>query len=102
MATFQIEANADGTLALLGAVDYTAITATVWEQSKLLLAAIPNSIRIDLQGVTHSDSTGVALLVAWARYARQQGKSICFIHLPVQMRAIVRVSGLEKLLPIEE
>jgi phospholipid transport system transporter-binding protein len=56
--------------------------------------------QIDLGKVTQSDSAGVALLVEWARFAKQQRLSIQFLHLPSQLLTIARVSGLYTVLPI--
>jgi len=76
MSTFQVSVNAEGILLLTGELNYAAITAELWEQSKALLAAAPTPIRIDLSGVTHSDSTGVAFLVGWVRQAKKLKKNI--------------------------
>ena len=50
--------------------------------------------RIDLHGVTNTDSAGVALLVDWARQADRVGRGIEFLNAPEQLRAIVGISGL--------
>lgn len=100
MSGFQIKSNSDGILLVSGALNYAAIKPAVWEHSRTLLAAASSPIQIDLRDITHSDSTGVALLISWVRYARKQQKEIQLTHLPEQMRAIIRVSGLEKLLPL--
>ncbi|MFU8797139.1 MAG: STAS domain-containing protein [Gammaproteobacteria bacterium] len=53
---------------------------------------------IDLQQVTRADSAGVALLIEWIRFAKQQNRSIQFEHLPEQLLTLMRVSGLDILL----
>jgi phospholipid transport system transporter-binding protein len=98
--TYKIETN-NGELILSGTLDYAAINASAWEQSKMLLGALASPIKINLAHIEHSDSTGVALLIGWARLARKQNKMISFTHIPEQMREIIRVSGLEKMLPID-
>ena len=55
---------------------------------------------IDLEGVTRSDSAGLALLVEWLRLAEQQNISLRFHNLPNQLREIARVSDLLPLLPL--
>lgn len=55
-------------------------------------------VHIDLQGVTQSDSVGIALLIAWTYMARKQKKDIYFLHISEQMHRIMRVSDIEKLL----
>lgn len=55
-------------------------------------------VRLDLSAVAHSDSAGVALLVDWLRQAQAAGVGLSFANVPAQMRAIIRVCGLEALL----
>ncbi len=55
---------------------------------------------IDLQGVTRTDSAGLALLVEWLRQAEKQNITLRFDNLPVQLREIARISDLLPLLPL--
>ena len=57
-------------------------------------------LTFNLQHVTQSDSSGVALLIAWTRMLKQRDQKMRFVALPTQMLAIIRVSDLEKILPI--
>lgn len=58
-------------------------------------------IEVDLKGVTESDSAGLALLLEWMRAAKNANKPITFKHLPEQMDAIAKASGLDELLPLK-
>jgi phospholipid transport system transporter-binding protein len=69
-------------------------------ESKGVFDAV-NDIEIDLQHVTQADSAGLALLVDWMRAAKKAKKSIAFKHLPEQMNAIAKASGLDELLPLK-
>jgi phospholipid transport system transporter-binding protein len=69
-------------------------------ESKGVFDAV-NDIEIDLQHVTQADSAGLALLVDWMRAAKKAKKSIAFKHLPEQMNAIAKASGLDDLLPLK-
>lgn len=69
-------------------------------ESKGVFDAV-NDIEIDLQHVTQADSAGLALLVDWMRVAKKAKKSIAFKHLPEQMNAIAKASGLDELLPLK-
>ncbi|MBF6309145.1 STAS domain-containing protein, partial [Nocardia farcinica] len=60
----------------------------------------PGEVCFDLQAVTRSDSAGLALLVEWMQFARQQDRKLSFRNLPDQLRDIARISGLEDLLPL--
>ncbi|CAL7960372.1 phospholipid transport system transporter-binding protein [Gammaproteobacteria bacterium] len=55
----------------------------------------------DLSKVTFGDNAGVALLVAWVRYAKGKGRKISFINLPKQLLDLIGASGLEEILSLE-
>ncbi len=88
-----------GTLLLSGALDFNS-SPVVFRQSKTLLNSLPSPIRIDLSSVTRSNSSGVALLIAWQRFAHKTNKTIQFLNLPITMQQIIRVSELEKVLSL--
>lgn len=58
------------------------------------------NIKVDLKNLLQCDSSGLALLVAWVRAAQEQHRSIVFIHVPNFMQDIVRVYGLDGILPV--
>ncbi|WP_342220027.1 STAS domain-containing protein [Rickettsiella endosymbiont of Miltochrista miniata] len=73
----------------------------LWELSQDILKKDKALIlTFNLEYVTQSDSSGVALLIAWMRLLKQRDQKIRFVALPIQMLAIIRVSDLEKILPI--
>lgn len=59
------------------------------------------SLDIDLTQVSRADSAGLALLVSWMRQAKQAEKDIYFQHIPEQMLAIAKASGLDEILPLK-
>lgn len=56
------------------------------------------SVQIDLEGVTRSDSAGVALLIEYIRQLRLGNISVTVSHLPAQMQEMAELSGLIPLL----
>ena len=56
------------------------------------------TLTLDLQGVTRSDSAGLALLIEWMRAARQRRVQVHFENVPAQLQAIARASRLERML----
>lgn len=73
----------------------------IWQLSQDIFKNDKTSLVLfNLEEVTQSDSSGVALLIAWTRMLRQRDQKIRFVALPSQMLAIIRVSDLEKILPI--
>jgi|GEM_PF-343662 phospholipid transport system transporter-binding protein len=74
----------------------------LWQQSQNILKDLGQaSLIFDLKEVTHSDSSGVALLIAWTRNFRRRSQIIQFVHLPHQMLAIIQLAGLETIMPIK-
>jgi phospholipid transport system transporter-binding protein len=58
------------------------------------LQAAAGKVTIDMHGVTHADSAGLALLIEWLHLARSAGREIVFTNMPEQMRDLIRVNGL--------
>ena len=52
----------------------------------------------DLGGVKATDSTAVALMLAWERRARASGRSLKFINVPGNIDALAAVYGVDGLL----
>lgn len=59
-------------------------------------------VEVDLSGVTDADSAGLAVLIEWARGARQSGRSITFHALPARLAELARIGGVAELLPIAD
>lgn len=73
----------------------------IWEHSQSILKKDSALLlTVNLEHVTQSDSSGVALLISWTRMLKRRDQKIRFVALPAQMLAIVRLSELEKILPI--
>ena len=74
----------------------------LWQQSQDVLKDREQTLTIfDLGEVAQSDSSGVALLIAWTRIFRRRSQIIHFVHLPRQMLAIIQLAGLETIIPIK-
>jgi anti-anti-sigma factor len=56
----------------------------------------------DLNDITSSDNTTLALLTAWTRYAKSKNINLSFINCSQQLLDLAKVSGLEKLLPFKK
>jgi phospholipid transport system transporter-binding protein len=52
----------------------------------------------DFANVIRADSSAIALLLSWIRYANKQHKQVLFINLPQQLLDIATVSGVSALL----
>ena len=57
-------------------------------------------IKVDLKALKESDSSGVALLTGFVRVSREKNKAILFTNVPNFMQDILKVCGLEGVLPV--
>jgi phospholipid transport system transporter-binding protein len=101
MSDISIDARAEGDYLLAGALDFASVPSVLDRATEIFVNGA-TSISIDLSGVTRADSAGLALLVEWMRIAHRHHRNIVFRNIPAQMRAIAKVSGLERILPVEE
>ncbi len=85
-------------LLISGAFNFADVVKLRQLGSKLVIQSIHPVITIDLQGVEHSDNSGLVLLVAWMRDARRQGKSLIFSHVPEFLVKMAQVFGLQTIL----
>lgn len=53
---------------------------------------------IDCSGVTHADSAGLAVLIAWLGMAKRAGRRLRYTHLPQGLTALASISDLAELL----
>jgi len=93
----ELTATGPGTLKASGALTFA--TARAARLSGLAaLGGAPGALAIDLSGVTHADSAGLAVLLDWLGAARQAGRKLTFAGLPAGLVALSRISEVEHLL----
>lgn len=96
MAPIQLIQQDSGKFALTGALKFDTVPALQRQFMQLVPRA--DSVTLDLSGVTYCDSSGVALMLECIRLSRKAKKTLHFFHIPVQMQAIARISGVADLL----
>jgi ABC-type transporter Mla MlaB component len=76
----------------------TETVPDLWAQSKKLFPSTEaSSINIDVSNVVQVDSGGLALLVAWARWANFQDKKFALHGKSDQLAVLIENNQLEKL-----
>lgn len=90
----------DGLLHLSGPLTFDTATDAIAAGDRWLTGQA--QARIDLSGVSHADSAGLAVLVDWLATARDEGGELVFESPPAQLTAIARVSGVESLLSFDD
>ncbi len=91
--TARLVFEADGACRVEGPLTYATVPALAREHPSHPATSIA------LDGVTHADSAGLALLLEWLRTAGEAGESLTFHDLPEQFISIAQVSNLADLLP---
>jgi phospholipid transport system transporter-binding protein len=95
-SSFSLTTTTPGSLGLSGALTF-ATAAQALESARVELDR-NGQTTLDLSGVTHADSAGLATLLALLAHARTQGKTLTVTHTPEGLQALARVSGVENLL----
>lgn len=93
----RLEPCGEGCYILSGSLSFATVPQAC-AQGIMLFAHDSPTLTLDLQGITHTDSAGLALMIEWMRNARQRDKQIRFENIPAQMLSIARLSGLDKIL----
>lgn len=63
-----------------------------------LLAIAAGQLEFDLADLQAVDSAAVAVLLAWRRAANAQSGSLQFKNLPVNLRSLIELYGVDELL----
>lgn len=93
----QINPQGAGRFQVQGELTFASVAALMEQAAELFSAS---DCVLDLAAVERADSAGLALLIHWLRQARRQGCELRLLHVPEQMLAMARVSGLEPILPL--
>lgn len=80
---------------LRGELTFESVASLLRESRALFRRG--SNFTFDLEGVTHSDSAGLALLIEWLRIARENSMTVIFVNIPSQMLALARVAGVDRM-----
>jgi phospholipid transport system transporter-binding protein len=96
VSKFELADNGEGHFALRGDMSFDTAERILRASEKLFRRQA--KIEIDLAGVQHTDSAGLALLLEWVGRAKREGTEICFVAIPDKVRAIAVTAEVEELL----
>jgi phospholipid transport system transporter-binding protein len=94
----QFKARSDHQFAVEGELNFGTVPALLRESRQPFAAA--DKVDIDLASAGRADSAGLALLIAWTRWAREKNKSIRFVNTPAQIVRLAEVNKLAAMLPL--
>ncbi len=83
----------EGVITLKGNLDFTTAQALVPQGCQWL--AKTRSVTFDLSQIDNADSAGVALLIAWWRFAKQHAVKIYFKNPPAALNALLAVTNID-------
>ena len=90
-----------GQFSVSGSLTFESVPA-VWQQArKLLLDVYEEEVEIDIASVATFDSSGIALLVAWSRWAHCNNKALTFINPTHQALQLIEINKLQDVLEIK-
>lgn len=89
-----------GVLRVIGTLDCNTVKGA-FEKANVYFNGC-ESLTVDLEKVERTDSSGLALLLAWLRRSKAQGVKLNFINLPGKMKELGRVSSLDQILPLSK
>ena len=96
MSAATIQPQGAGRYALSGKLDFATVTSLLAQGRALLMSEA--GIEMDLSGVTHADSAGLALLIEWLRQAKLQSRQLRYLNLPAQLQSLASISDVDDLL----
>ncbi len=99
----EIARDADGSLRLIGSIDFDNVLECR-RQGERLLDAIDDragSVCISLARLEQPSSIAISLLLSWQRHALAYNKKLRFQAPPAALRQIITVCGLDTLFTFE-
>jgi len=96
MSDFTLKDLGDGRFSLSGRMTFDTADDILRKSEDLFE---PHTLlEIDLSGITHTDSAGLALLLEWITWANHTVREIRFEGMPEKINAIARTTEVESLL----
>ena len=83
-----------------GEMDHHGARNALKEVEIAIDAALPRSLILDFAGVTFMDSSGIAVILKTDRLLRQTGGALALSGVPGQVRRVLDVAGLTKIVPV--
>ena len=88
------------TLRLVGELDHAAVQTVMPGIEDAVEEYLPRRCVLDLTGVSFMDSSGIAVILKTDRLLRQTGGVLALSGVPGQVRRVLDVAGLTKIVPV--
>jgi phospholipid transport system transporter-binding protein len=100
VSSASLESIGPGRYRVGGALTFATVRDTLRDAQEKFIGAA--GLEIDLSAVSASDTAGLALLIEWYRTASKSNQSIRFVGVPAQLRALAKISEVDRLLPFND
>ncbi len=100
MSNTMLNCTDEGIVTINGEFGFSTASELLKQGQSLINARQP--LTIDLNGVTGSDSAGLAIMLEWMDSYKRAGQALHFINVPESLLEIARVSNLIDLLPLAD
>ena len=97
-ASFELAALADGRLAARGPLTFATARRARELGRHAIATAGTAALEIDCEGISATDSAGLAVLIDWLACARAARRTLQYRRLPEDLTALGRISELQELL----
>ncbi len=99
MSNNNIHTEEDGTVRLIGELDFVSTPGIYRELENRFTGrcSVPN---IDLAGIEHTDSSGLALLLEWQAIAQKLDQHLHISNAPENLLRLAKLCEADKLLDI--
>ena len=84
----------NGGVSIKGPLTFSTVPGLV-PLAKSWLELGEDSIEVNLAGVTHADSAGVALLLQWWSILHTNHRRLRYTNVPKQVERFIRINGLD-------
>ena len=88
------------TLRLVGELDHAAAQTVMPGIEDAVEEYLPRRCVLDLTGGSFMDSSGIAVILETDRLLRQTGGALALSGVPGQVRRVLDVAGLTKIVPV--
>lgn len=90
------------TIALKGEIDHHSAKETMRVVGNKIDLYLPVCCVLDFREVSFMDSSGIAIVISALRHMRELGGKLLLRSVPEQPMKVLRASGIEKIVQIEE
>ncbi len=90
----------EGRIAVEGDLLFDDAVAACAAGRALIAGAPGSSVEVSLAGLSRVNSVSAVVLVEWQRAAVAAGKSLRILDVPPRLAGILRLSGLQDVLPL--